>query len=129
MAGFCCGKIHHAAILSPAQPFLVGGLIDRADRLPDIVKERGAGNLAVYCAYSCLCFAATLTLILGLMCTRHRSLHGRWKPHGRVEEGRGVGRGLKSDIYSAHPSSVALVLCFAAAGMRSPCVLLSAGVA
>ena len=69
MAGFCCGKIHHAAILSPAQPFLVGGLIDRADRLPDIVKERGAGNLAVYCAYSCLCFAATLTLILGLMCT------------------------------------------------------------
>ena len=69
MAGFCCGKIHHAAILSPAQPFLVGGLIDRADRLPDRVKERGAGNLVVYYAYSCLCFAATLTLILGLMCT------------------------------------------------------------
>ena len=91
MAGFCCGKIHHAAILSPAQPFLVGGLIDRADRLPDIVKERGAGNLAVYCAYSCLCFAATLTLILGLMCTDTEAsmVYGRWKPHGRAEEGRG----------------------------------------
>ena len=100
MAGFCCGKIHHAAILSPAQPFLVGGLIDRADRLPDIVKERGAGNLVVYCAYSCLCFAATLTLILGLMCTDTEasmgdgSLMEEWKRAGG--RGRGVGRGLKS---------------------------------
>ena len=95
MAGFCCGKIHHAAILSPAQPFLVGGLIDRADRLPDIVKERGAGNLAVYCAYSCLCFAATLTLILGLMCTDTEASmgDGSLMAHGRVEEGRGSRQG------------------------------------